>query len=67
MIAPGKTLWETMKLEETVIQKSQAKLRVATINVRTLVGRSAKVKKTVGRSVDIITMQEVLTARIRSG
>ena len=42
------------------MQKSQAKLRLASINVAKLVGRSAKVAETVGRSrVDEKALQEV--------
>ena len=37
--------WEIRKVVETLMQKSQAKLRLATINAGALVGRSAKVWK----------------------
>ena len=60
MTAPGKTNWEIKKLEETLIRKSHAKLRLATITVGTLVGRSARVTETVGKGgVDIVALQEV--------
>ena len=49
MKAPGKTFWETRKSKETFIQTSQAKLRLATINVRTLVGGYIEVMETVGK------------------
>ena len=57
--ALGKTLRETRKLEETLIRTSQAKLRLATINVVTLVGGSAEVAETVGRRVDVAALQKV--------
>ena len=59
MSAFRKTLWDTRKLEETLIRKSQAKLRLATINVVTLVGRSAEVTETVRRLVNTVVLQEV--------
>ena len=59
MKAPGKTLGKTRKLEETFIQKSQANLRLESINVRILVGKSAEVTETVGRRLDIAGLQEV--------
>ena len=50
MKASGKTLWRKL---ETMIQKLQAKLRLAAaINVGAFVNRRAKVTKTVGRRVD---------------
>ena len=59
MTAPAKTLWETRKLEETLMRKSQAKLRLATNNVGTLIGKNAEVTETVGSRVDVIALQEV--------
>ena len=49
MTAYGKALLETRKLEETLMRKSQAKLRPSTINVATWEGRSAEVLKTIGK------------------
>ena len=55
-----KTLWETWKLEETLMRKSQAKLILASINVRILVGIRAEVMETVGRRrVHVVALQEV--------
>ena len=49
MRSPEKNIYLPRKLEETLIQKPQAKLRMAAINVGTLVGSSAYVEmKTVG-------------------
>ena len=66
MTAPGKkNIWQTRKLEETLIQKSQERLRLATTNVMVvgkdgLVGRSAEVTETFGRRrVDVVALQEV--------
>ena len=43
------------------MRKSQAKLKLAAINVGTLVGRSAEVVETIGRRrVDVVALQEVL-------
>ena len=59
MTVPGKSSHKARKLEETLIQTSHAKLRLATINVRTLVGRNADVTKTVERRrVDVVILQE---------
>ena len=42
------------------MQKSPAKLRLATVNVGTLVGKNAELTKTVGKmKVDVDTLQEV--------
>ena len=60
MTVPGKTLHKTRKLEESLIQTSQPKLTLVTINVGTLVGRSAEVTETLERRVDVVVaLQEV--------
>ena len=58
MIAPGKAAKETTKLDNTQVQKPQTVLRLGTVNVGTLIGRSAEVVETLGRwNVD--ALQEV--------
>ena len=60
MTGPGKTFQETRKTEKFLARKSQGKLRLATANVGSMVGRSAEVTETVGRrGVDIVALQEV--------
>ena len=59
MTVPEKNLYKSSKLEKTLIHYSQVYLRLANINVRTLVGRSAEVTETVGRRVDVVALQEV--------
>ena len=56
-----KTLRESRKLEETLMRKSQARLRSATINVGTFVSKSAEVTETVGRrrADDVVAFQKV--------
>ena len=55
----GKAVLETKRTDNT-IQKPQAKLRLATVNVGTLVGRAGEVVETAGRrKVDILALQEV--------
>ena len=41
------------------MQKLQANLRLATINVRNIVTKIAEVTETVGRRVDVLALQEV--------
>ena len=47
MTATGKALWDTRKLEATLMQKLSTKLRIAAINARTLAGRRMAVTETV--------------------
>ena len=49
MAAPRKTFWKTRVFAKILMQKSLAKLRLATINVATLNGRSAEVMKINGK------------------
>ena len=54
MRAPEKAAQETLK------QKPQTVLRLGTVNVGTLIGRSAEAEETLGRkNVDICALQEV--------
>ncbi len=50
MTSPGKTFKETRQIDNILTRKPQAKLRLATVNVGSLVGRSAEVVETLGRS-----------------
>ena len=53
-----KILRETRATENILTQNPQAKHRLATVNVCTLVGRSAEVTEIIGRrQVDIIALQ----------
>ena len=46
--------------KETLMQKPQTVLRLGTVNVGTLIGRSAEAVETLGRkNVDICALQEV--------
>jgi len=58
--SPEKTFKETKQIDNILTRKPQAKLRLATVNVGSLVGRSAEVIETLGRrKVDIVALQEV--------
>ena len=60
MRAREKATKETRKLDKTLVQKPQTVLRLGTVNVGTLIGRSAEVVETLGRrNVDICALQEV--------
>ena len=48
MTISGKTLWKTKKNEENLTQKSQAKLRPATVNFETMVEGVQKLWKPCG-------------------
>ena len=59
MTTSGKTNLQTKRTDNS-IRKPQAVLRLATINVGTLVGRAAEVVETAGRrKVDVLALQEV--------
>ena len=58
--AAGKAPQESSGIEEKLTRKSQAKFRMATVNVGSMVGRSAELTETLGRrNVDIAAPQEV--------
>ena len=59
MTFPGKTCSETRKIQRNLICKSQIKLRLATVNVEAMAGRSTEVIKTIRRQVDVVALQEV--------
>ncbi len=60
MTSPGKTFKETRQIDNILTRKSQAKIRLATVNVGSLVGRSVEVVETLGRrKVNIVALQEV--------
>ena len=60
MTTPVKAPWESWSIEGNLARKSQVKLRLATVNVGSMVGRSAEVTETIGRrSVDVVALQEV--------
>ena len=60
MTTPVKTPWESRRIEGNLAGKSQVKLRLATVNVGSMVGRSAEVTETIGRrNVDVVALQEV--------
>ena len=42
MTSMGKTTWNATKIKENLTQKSEAKLRLATVSIETMVGRSVK-------------------------
>ena len=67
MTVPEKTLWETRKLEKTLMKKSQLKLTVESTNARTLVDRNVEVTKTVGRRADVVAVKKCATKMIRRG
>ena len=59
LMTSGKTLKKPRKTKDSLSQKSQAKLRLATVNVGSLVRTSAEVTESNGRrQVDIATLQE---------
>ena len=67
MTPSGKTYKETRRIEETLARKPQARLRFASINVGTLIGRSAEVTETLGRrNVDVAALQEVRSKNERT-
>jgi len=60
MTAPGKLISETRKLEAHLIRKSHTKLRLATVNIGTMIGRSAEVTEMVGRrQLDVVAIQKI--------
>ena len=59
MTTPVKAPWESRRIEENLARKSQVKLRLATVNVGSMVGRSAEVTETIRRNVDVVALQEV--------
>ena len=60
MTTPVKAPWESRRIERNLAGKSQGKLRLATVNVGSMVGRSADVTETIGRrNVDVVALQEV--------
>ena len=60
MTTAGKAPWESSGVEEKLTRKSQAKFRMATVNVGSMVGRSAEVTERLGRrNVDIAALQDV--------
>ena len=60
MTSPGKTLWKTMKTEENLTRKFPVNLRFATVNIGAMVGRGAKVTKTIRRKhVNVVALKEV--------
>ena len=57
---PVKDPWESRRIEGNLTRKSQVKLRLAKVNVGSMVGRSAKVTETIERrNVDVVALQEV--------
>ena len=60
MTYPGKAPWETRKTEENLTRRSEAKLKLATVNVETMVQGKAKVKETIRRrQVNAVALQEM--------
>ena len=60
MTTPVKAPWESRRIEGNLAGKSQVKLRLATVNVDSMVGRSAEVTETIRRkNVDVVALQEV--------
>ena len=60
MTTPVKAPPESRRIEGNLAGKSQVKLRLATVNVGSMVGRSAEVTETIGRrNVDAVALQEV--------
>ena len=58
MTTSDKAPWESRRIEENLAGKSQVKLRLATVNVGSMVGRSAKVTETIGkRNVEVVALQ----------
>ena len=57
---PVKALRESRRIEGNLTRKSQVKLRLAMVNVGSMVGRSVEVTETIGRrNVDEVALQEV--------
>ena len=55
-----KAHWESRRIEGNLARKSQFKLRLATIHVGLMVGRSLEVTETIRRrNVDVVALQEV--------
>ena len=60
MTTPVKASWESRRIEGNLAGKSQVKLRLETVNVGSMVGRSAEVTETIGRrNGDEVALQEV--------
>ena len=60
MTTPAKAPWESRRIEGNLAGKSQVKLRLATVNVGSMVGRSAEVTETIERrNMDVVALQEV--------
>ena len=60
MTTPVKARWESRRIEENLAGKSHVKLILATVNVGSMIGRSAEVTETIGRrNVDVVALQEV--------
>ena len=60
MTSPVKAPWESRRIEGNLAGKSQVKLRLATVHVGSMVGRSAEVTETIERrNVDVVALQEV--------
>ena len=57
MTTPVKAPWESRRIEGNLAEKSQVKLRLATVNVGLMLGRSAQVTETIGRrNVDKVAL-----------
>ena len=57
---PGKVLWQTKKTEGNLTEKSKAKLKLATVSVGTIVGRSVEATETIGRTqLNAVALQEL--------
>ena len=60
MATPVKAPWESRRIEGNLARKSQVKLRLATANVGSMVGRSAEVTETIRRrNVNVVALQKV--------
>ena len=54
MTTPVKAPWESSRIEGNLARKSQVKLRLTTVNVGSMVGKSAEVTETIRRrNVDV--------------
>ena len=60
MTTPVKAPRESSRIEGNLAKKSQVKLRLATVNVGSMVGRNAEVTEIIGRrNVAVVALQEV--------
>ena len=58
MTTPVKAPWESRRIEGNLARKAQVKLRLATVDVSSMVGRSAEIIETIGRR-NVVALQKV--------